>query len=177
MTTSHYSIAVGNRAVFGKNNGSSGSGQTTGFTVQNLRAARHNGQSKQIKLQRFERFKGFRMSEIFQVSPCGVAQYRIARKIRTLFCGIGFGPVFPEFCGPQRHITGTARVSPPLSRFRPTRGLRTIASASAHSACKTIDMETNLPTILQCAPLPTLQCDSRNYYSKLLAQGRNTTKK
>ena len=37
--------------------------------------------------------------------------------------------------------------------------------------CKTIDMETNLPTILQCAPLPTLQCDSRNYYSKLLAQG------
>ena len=110
LTTSHYSIAVGNRGVFGKNNGSSGSGQTTGFTVQNLRAARHNGQSKQIKLQRFGRFKSKVsgcLKSFIQVSPCRVAQYRLARKIRMLFCGIGFGPVFPEFCGPQRHITGT----------------------------------------------------------------------
>ena len=182
MTTSHYSIAVGNRAVFGKNNGSSGSGQTTGFTVQNLRAARHNGQSKQIKLQRFERFKGFRMSEIFHssialqggsVSPCKEDSHAFLRHWI-------WSQSFQSSVGPK----GTSlalRVFPHLCRAFVRQGVCVLLLRHPLTVplrrCETIDMETSLPTILQCAPLPTLQCDSRNYYSKLLAQGPEHNKK
>lgn len=180
MTTSHYSIAVGNRGVFGKNNGSSGSGQTTGFTVQNLRAARHNGQSKQINLQRFGRFKGFRMSEIFHssitlqggsVSPCKEDSHAFLRHwIWSSLSRVLWAPkahhwhVFPHLC--RAFVRQGVCVL--LLRHPLTVPLR---------RCETIDMETSLPTILQCAPLPTLQCDSRNYYSKLLAQGPEHNKR
>lgn len=169
LTTSHYSIAVGNRANYGLHRAK--------LTCRTPQRAVETNQIATFRA--FQRFQDV-WNLSFKYRLAGWLSIALQGRFARFFAALDLVQSFQSPVGPK----GTSlalRVFPHLCRAFVRQGVCVLLLRHPLTVplrrCETIDMETSLPTILQCAPLPTLQCDSRNYYSKLLAQGPEHNKK